>query len=215
MGWLADKVQKWRDSIDRHGGAGKGARVTEGWEDSTSDLEAIARWSEAAQKRLAAEVRDGEARRRIMLERSCVFVEEFGNDDIKKLRELYRETASPEAVLSAMREKGDRFGDPFIEDGAIVEIRKPRNPEALAAAGNDAERLAAACYCPLARESRNGLPLEYCCCSSGWYRGIYEGIFGSPVEVTVEKSLLNGDDLCRFIIRAEGVTNEKGISPSS
>jgi hypothetical protein len=205
MGWLADKMRKWRESTDRHGGAGKGARVVEGWDALTDDLEEIARWSEGAQRRLADEVPDAGVRRRIMLERSCVFTEEFGEDDIVQMRDLYRGTGSFEAVVRAMRENAGRFGEPFIEDGAIVEIRRPRDPEALAAAVNDAERLAAACYCPLARESRNGLPLEYCCCSSGWYKGIYEGIFGSPADVTVEESLLNGDDRCRFVIRIQGV----------
>jgi hypothetical protein len=206
MGWLADKMRKWRESTDRHGGTGKGARVVEGWEALTDDLGAIARWSEGAQRRLSEEVPDAEARRLIMLERSCVFTEEFGDEDILQMRVLYRETGSLDTVLAAMRDNAGRFGEPFIEEGAIIEIRRPRDPEALAAACSDAERLAAACYCPLARESRNGLPLEYCCCSSGWYKGIYEGIFGAPADVSVEESLLNGDDRCRFVIRIRGVT---------
>ena len=207
MGWLADKMRKWQGSIDHYGGDGKGAKVTAGWQALTSDLKEIARWSEKAQQRLAEEVPDAAMRREIMLERSCVFTEEFGDDDILQLRELYRKTGSAEPILEAMRERPDRFGDPFIQDGAIVEIRKARDPEAMAAASNDAERLAAACYCPLARESVSGLPLEYCCCSSGWYKGIYEGIFESAAEVSIEKSLLNGDDHCRFVIRIQGVSS--------
>ncbi len=205
MSWMSDKMNKWERSVDACAGCGAGRRVTSGWEQIGSDLEALAGWSEKAMERLAVEVPDPAARRGIMLDRSCVFVEEFGDADIVKLAELYRETGSPAEVVKAMRENPERFGDPFIEEGAIIEIRRPRDPEAYARAGTPLERRIAACFCPLARETRGSLPLEYCCCSAGWYRGIYEGIFGSPAVVTVEESLLNGDDRCRFTIRIPGV----------
>ncbi len=205
MGWLADKIRKWEQSIDRRAGHGAGSRVTTGWDGLTEDLESIARWSLGAQARLATEVPDKSVRCDIMLERSCVFTEEFGDEDIAKLRVLYSETGSPEAVVAAMRETPGRFGDPVIEDDMIVEIRRPRDPEAFAEASTDHERQVAACYCPLIRETRSRIPLEYCCCSSGWYKGIYEGIFGRPAEVTVDESILSGGDRCRFTIRIPGV----------
>lgn len=205
MSWLADKMRKWEASIDRRAGHGAGSRVTAGWSDLTDDLEKIAVWSREAQARLASEVPDESARREVMLERSCVFTEEFGDADIVKLRTLYRETGSAETVVRAMRENPGRFGDPFIENGAIVEIRRPRDPAAFAAASTPRERRIAACFCPLARETRDLLPKEYCCCSAGWYRGIYEGIFETPVEVTVDESLLSGGDRCRFTIRIPGI----------
>jgi len=205
MTWMSDKMRKWERSIDACAGIGAGRRVTLGWEGLTNDLEAVAAWSVAAMERLAVEVPDAAARHGIMLDRSCVFVEEFGGGDIAALRTLYLETGSPAEVVRAMRENPDRFGDPFIEDDAIVEIRRPRDPAALATAVTPQERRAAACFCPLVRESCGPLPLEHCCCSSGWYRGIYEGIFGVPVDVTVEESLLNGDDRCRFAVRVPGI----------
>ena len=205
MGWLSDKMQRWRESIDRRAGAGSGDRVTVGWEGLSDDLAKNAEWSRLAQERLAAEVPDERARREIMQERSCRFVEEFGNSDILALSGIYRETGSPEAVVRAMRDNPNRFGAPFIEGDAIVEIRRPRDPAAYAAAKTPLEKRMAACFCPLVRGAEGRLPVEYCECSAGWYRGIYEGIFGVPVEVAVEESLLNGDARCRFTIRVPGV----------
>jgi hypothetical protein len=205
MSWLSDKMKRWEESVDRRAGEGTGRRVTAGWEELTGDLAELAGWSGGAQERLAAEVPDRAERCAIMQERSCRFVEEFGDADIVKLRDLYLETGSPEEVVRAMRDHPARFGDPFIEAGTIVEIRRPRDPEAFASATGRRERQIAACFCPLIRETCGKMPLEYCHCSAGWYRGIYEGIFGTPVEVAVEESLLNGDDRCRFVIRVPGV----------
>jgi hypothetical protein len=205
MSWLSDKMKRWEESIDRRAGCGSGSRVTRGWDSLTGDLAELAVWSGGAQERLAAEVPDPAERRAIMQERSCRFVEEFGDADIVELRNLYLETGSPEEVVRAMRDHPARFGDPFIEGGAIIEIRRPRDPEAFASASTPRERQIAACFCPLIRETTGTMPLGYCHCSAGWYRGIYEGIFDSPVEVTVEESLLNGDDRCRFVVRVPGI----------
>jgi hypothetical protein len=158
-----------------------------------------------AQERLAAEVPDEAARRSIMLERSCVFVEEFGDADIVRLRELFTATGSAGKVVEAMRDNRERFGRPFIDGDSIVEIRDPRDPVAFAKAADARERRIAACFCPLIRETEARVPLDYCYCSAGWYRGIYGAVFGRPVEVEVEKSMLNGDDCCRFRIRVPGI----------
>lgn len=205
MGWLSDKMRKWEEAVDREASPGAGGRVTAGWDGVPADPGALSRWTAGAMERLAAEVPDPAARRRIMLDRSCVFAEEFGNADLEALRTLFLETGSAEAVVKSMRENPDRFGDPFIDGGVIVEIRRPRDPVAFAAAKTRHERQSAACFCPLARESEDRLPLEYCSCSAGWYRGIYGAVFGVPVDVEVHESLLNGDDRCRFTIRVPGV----------
>lgn len=201
MGWLEDKVDKWKSIIDARAGAGRGEAVVSGWKEAGGDPEKLAMWSACAMARLEELVPDAAARREIMLDRSCVFTEEFGDERILALRKIYDETGDIEAVLRAMRDDRERFGKPFLEGGAIIEIRSPRDKVAYAKASTDYERQMAACFCPLARAARARLPLEYCCCSAGWYRGIYQGIFQRPVEVTVEESLLNGDGQCRFSIR--------------
>jgi hypothetical protein len=201
MGWLEDKVNKWKAAIDARAGGGRGGSVVAGWREAGRDPEALASWSACAMARLGEAVPDAATRREIMLDRSCVFTEEFGDEKILALRKIWAETGDVESVLRVMRDDRERFGQPFLEDGAIIEIRNPRDKEAYAKASTDHERQMAACFCPLARAARGRLSLEYCCCSAGWYRGIYQGIFQRPVEVTVEKSLLNGDAQCRFSIK--------------
>jgi hypothetical protein len=201
MGWLEDKVEKWKAAIDARAGSRKGEGVTAGWEEAGKDPEKLASWTACAMRRLEETVPDIGQRREIMLDRSCVFTEEFGDEKILALRKIWTETGDVESVLRAMRDDRERFGQPYLENGAIVEVRNPRDKEAYAKASTDHERQMAACFCPLARAAQGRLPLEYCCCSAGWYRGIYQGIFQRPVEVTVEKSLLNGDAQCRFSIK--------------
>lgn len=201
MGWLEDKVTKWNAAIDARTGEGKGGKVTAGWEEAGKDPEKLAAWTACAMRRLTEAVPDIGQRREIMLDRSCEFVEEFGDGRIQALRKVWAETGDVEAVLRSMREDRERFGQTYLENGAIVEVRSPRDKEAYSKATSDYEKQTAACFCPLARAARGRLPLEYCCCSAGWYRGIYQGIFQRPVEVVVEKSLLNGDGQCRFSVR--------------
>ena len=57
------------------------------------------------------------------------------------------------------------------------------------------------CYCSFV----NKIPPEklsstYCNCSRGWVKELFEGALGRPVEVDMEKSIVNGDDQCKFRI---------------
>lgn len=51
------------------------------------------------------------------------------------------------------------------------------------------------CFCPNVNESTSG---RYCNCSLGWQAHMFETIYVRPVEVTLEKSILRGDDTCIF-----------------
>jgi len=55
------------------------------------------------------------------------------------------------------------------------------------------------CYCPLAKKTVT--PVEFCECSLGWQKGVYEGISGKKAEVTVIESVLRGGERCSFEIR--------------
>ena len=57
------------------------------------------------------------------------------------------------------------------------------------------------CYCSQVNKIPKGqLSGKYCNCSRGWAKALFEGATGKPVEVTMEKSIVNGDDHCRFRI---------------
>jgi predicted ArsR family transcriptional regulator len=55
------------------------------------------------------------------------------------------------------------------------------------------------CYCSQVNKIPKGkLSATYCNCSRGWAKALFEGASGRPVEVIMEKSIINGDDECRF-----------------
>lgn len=57
------------------------------------------------------------------------------------------------------------------------------------------------CHCPLAREAimtGEEMPQDFCYCSAGYEKRPYEVAFGLPVKTVVLKSVLWGDDVCRF-----------------
>jgi hypothetical protein len=54
------------------------------------------------------------------------------------------------------------------------------------------------CFCPLAKKSVT--PEEYCNCSLGWQKGVFEGISGKKVNAQVEESVLRGGNRCSFKI---------------
>jgi predicted hydrocarbon binding protein len=55
------------------------------------------------------------------------------------------------------------------------------------------------CYCSQVNKIPKGkLSRTYCNCSRGWAKALFEGATGKPVEVNMEKSIINGDDQCRF-----------------
>lgn len=57
------------------------------------------------------------------------------------------------------------------------------------------------CYCSQVNKIPKGkLSGSYCNCSRGWVKALFEGALGRPVEVTMEKSIINGNDQCRFRI---------------
>lgn len=59
------------------------------------------------------------------------------------------------------------------------------------------------CHCPRVREevgSDPALPLEYCYCGAGFYKGIWQEILGQPVKVEMLESVMQGGEVCRIAI---------------
>jgi predicted hydrocarbon binding protein len=44
------------------------------------------------------------------------------------------------------------------------------------------------------------LSATYCNCSRGWAKALFEGVLGKSVEVIMEKSIVSGDNQCKFRI---------------
>ena len=67
-----------------------------------------------------------------------------------------------------------------------------------------------ACHCPLARSAivsgADDVPLDWCYCSGGFEKWMFDVVFGVETEVEVLESAVAGSDRCRFRVRIpEGV----------
>lgn len=66
--------------------------------------------------------------------------------------------------------------------------------------GNSIEVTYERCYCPLVNKYQGNLPRTWCSCSKGWIKELLEPVLGKPVNVLLEKSVKQGDSICRFRI---------------
>lgn len=54
------------------------------------------------------------------------------------------------------------------------------------------------CYCPFVDISK--MPGEFCNCTRGWNKEIYETIIGKPVDVKIDSTVLWGGESCSYTI---------------
>ena len=54
------------------------------------------------------------------------------------------------------------------------------------------------CYCHKIKGVVGDVPRSYCSCSVGWVKEMFEQALGRPVEVRLEASVLQGDEVCRL-----------------
>jgi hypothetical protein len=60
-----------------------------------------------------------------------------------------------------------------------------------------------ACHCTWVREAiKSGMEIspEFCNCSAGFEKRLWDVIFGRPVKADVLQTVLKGDTICRFAI---------------
>jgi predicted ArsR family transcriptional regulator len=98
---------------------------------------------------------------------------------IKKAKAIYEKSKNTEDFL----EKLGRVYKHLHREGGKVYLVYPK------------------CYCSQVNKiPKGGLSGTYCNCSRGWAKALFEGATGKPVEVTMEKSIINGNDQCKFRI---------------
>jgi predicted ArsR family transcriptional regulator len=98
---------------------------------------------------------------------------------IKKAKDIYQKSENTSDFLEKL---GEAYKHLHVEGGRAY-IIYPK------------------CYCSQVNKIPKGkLSGTYCNCSRGWAKALFEGAMGKPVEVTMEKSIINGDDECRFRI---------------
>ncbi|MCD4732616.1 hypothetical protein K8R78_00075 [bacterium] len=207
MDWLDSKLKKWERVIEAAAGEAVRREVMTGVEVVPAmEPKAMALWTKGAMERLSRLVTDLELRRRILVGFSCEHTEEFGEEPTRRMRDLYRETGSVEAVLGAMRAdrswNGISVYPPYeLIAGELHVTKQPCDRAAFAKAKTDYEKQIAGCYCPLVKHTEEEIPEPYCYCGGGWHLKIWEGILERPVRIEVTKAILRGDKDCSFIIR--------------
>ncbi len=99
---------------------------------------------------------------------------------VKKARKIYQQSKNKDEFI-------DRFSQIYKHlhrEGDNIYITYPK------------------CYCSFVNKiSPKKLSKTYCNCSRGWVKELFEGALSKPVEVTLEKSIVGGDDQCKFRIR--------------
>jgi len=138
---------------------------------------------------------------------SCAHV--FPQGQIDKLRAVYEDartrTGDPLGAVDAVIEFMDQdpgWGERPLRQGHVLYSSKaPRDPKGYANAKDEREKRQAYCFCPLVRSNLDeGMSRTFCYCGAGWYRQQWEGAIGKPVRVEIVRSVLQGDDVCRFAI---------------
>jgi predicted ArsR family transcriptional regulator len=98
---------------------------------------------------------------------------------IKKAKSIYQRSKDVDAFLDALRQDYKHLH----REGDATYIIYPK------------------CYCSQVNKiPKEQLSAAYCNCSRGWAKALFEGALGRPVEVVMEKSIINGDDECKLRI---------------
>jgi hypothetical protein len=202
MNWLA----KLAENLERFTDPAVKEKVMAGREQIGPRSSALekARWIIGAMRRLD-ELADKETRKRILA--GCSH--KFPKGRIRLVKKKYKESGSIDALLQIMSKDSSWGGLSYYEyptrEGNVLYVTKiPFNPKGYDKAENSTEKRYSYCHCHLVKElirqSDEKISPTFCCCGAGWYHSLWEGILGTPVKVDVLKSVLQGDDCCKFAI---------------
>ncbi len=134
----------------------------------------------------------------------------FPRSQIGKIKQVYDEEVSKtgdameaiDAVIDFMGKDPGWGKRPLRKGKVIYSSKNPRDPEGYKNAKTELEKKKVYCFCPLIREHLDGgMPYAFCYCGAGWYKQQWEETIGKPVTIEIEKSILKGDNSCKFAIR--------------
>lgn len=125
-------------------------------------------------------------------------LEEHVNEEnrVKVLEQCGRQCQSQNLVKKARNiYKKSKSKQEFLEN--LAKVYKQLNLE-----GENIYIVYPECFCSFVNKIPQGdLSSTWCNCSRGWVKELCEGATEKPVEVTLEKSIVKGDEECRFRIR--------------
>ncbi len=199
--------QKFAESVNRHTGKDASIIITEGWEEVPSGsakqaLKERTMWIKLAMERLD-NLCDEKTRNQIMID-TCPH--KYPKTRIKKMRTAFERLGSIDDILKLMWEDvswgGVSFYDyPVRKDDVIYITKVPYNPKAHKSTATDEEKRLTYCHCGLVKRSEEAISPTFCCCSGGWVKQLWEGIFQQPTDVWMTESLLKGDDRCTHAVK--------------
>lgn len=188
--------------VEKTLGAAAREQVMVGIEQITpeSPSDAHAEWIRGAMDRLDALTDDPVQKYQAVS--CCAHV--FPDGRIAHLRTLYEQRRQLDDVLREMYKDPAWYEGP-VRKGNVLYMRKvPFNPEGYEKGATPAERRKAYCHCAFVRpyldEVPSSLSPTFCWCGSGWYRRLWEGILGQPIQVEHVETLLQGHGQCTLKI---------------
>jgi hypothetical protein len=127
----------------------------------------------------------------------------------KNLIDILNSSLDKETLIPILNQLGSKCGDDFANrykgnpDG-FFEFIKSMWAESVEIDKENGvirvnEKIRDTCNCPFVKGK--DAPDVLCNCSLGTQKRIYESLYGRPVNVTLEKSILRGDERCSFTIR--------------
>ena len=217
--WLA----KFSACLDEAAGEETRRQVMVGSESPSaeSSSEEVIAWTQGALERLGALV-DEQVARQVMTGCAC----RYPTEGLQAARQAYEETrdlvlvhrvlqAQFEAFLRDSLELRDEYVEQVVSRGwglagildgnRIIATKIPKSGYLVAylEEADPEKRRQYYCHCPRVREilkTQENLPVRYCYCGAGFYKGIWEEILQEPVEVEVLESVLHGDEVCSIAV---------------
>lgn len=100
-----------------------------------------------------------------------------------------------------------------LKSGKLYATKIPYDGKSLLEEKDPVLRRYHACHCPFVREAvregRTDIDPDWCLCSAGYEKHLFECLFGRPVPIRVLNSVLLGDEYCRFEMDLEGIPYKK------
>lgn len=188
--------ERLSDSLSRYVGETGKKAVMEGCNILQGpDERARAEWMTQAMDKLDERVPDEETKIKILTECSCQCYEEH----LELFKAEYKKSKDIDRLLEVMH--GKVFLVKPVREGNVVYITKaPRFPDEHRVAKTPEEKRYYFCHCDYVRAVAGKISRIYCYCGAGWCKRIWEAVLERPVRVDIEKSVLQGDDICRFAV---------------
>jgi len=226
-----DFERQWLNKLSRslaeRAGADRTGEIMRGHEhlSDQSTPEEVISWTKGALRRLAQHLGQEEAQE-VLLGCACQYPGEGlaeiracyqREGDLAKAHEMLKDRflgflrddlKLDEDLISTILDRG--WGLAGRLDGQRViatKIPKSGNLRAYLEEEDPEKRRQMYRHCPRIRSvlaSGEALSSLYCYCGGGFYKGVWEEILGRPVQVDLSESVLEGGDVCRFVIDCSG-----------